>query len=215
MLHSNFYINTVLILLISYIIGAIPAAYIAGKIKGVDVRKVGSKNVGGMNTFSSVGKIAGIIVAIFDMGKGALVAWLATFLSEGHPFVPLLAVVFVIIGHNWMVFIGFRGGKGLSALIGALLFLSPFSIFFLYLIFMPAAIILLKDTYLSQGTALFFFSFFMWYREGSYYWCIFLILVTIVYSLKCLNLYRTYFTEDRRDLSPVVKKIFKPFFRNA
>lgn len=215
MLHSNFYVNTILILLISYIIGAIPAAYIAGRIKGIDIRKVGSKNVGGMNTFSSVGKIAGLLVAIFDVGKGALVAWLATFLSEGHPFVPLLAVVFAIIGHNWMIFIGFRGGKGLSTLIGALLFLSPLSIFFLYLLFMPVAIILLKDTYLAQGTALFFFSFFMWYREGSYYWCIFLILVTVVYSLKSLDLYKTYFTEDRRDLSNILKKIFKPFIRNA
>lgn len=213
MLLNNFYLNTTVILLISYFIGAIPSAYIAGRIKGIDIRKTGSQNVGGMNTFSSVGKIAGIIVAITDIGKGTLVAWLATKFSNDHPFIPLLAVVAAIVGHNWMIFIGFKGGKGLSTLIGGLLFLSPLSILFLYLLFMPAAIILLKDTYVSQGAALFFFSFFLWYREDSYYWCIFMILVSIVYSIKSYSLYKTYFTEDRRDINPALKKIFKPFFK--
>lgn len=213
MLIKNFYLNTTFLLVFSYLIGAIPSAYIAGKIKGIDIRKAGSQNVGGMNTFSSVGKIAGVLVALFDMGKGAFTAWFATKFSGHHNFIPLLAVLAAIIGHNWMIYIGFKGGKGLSTLIGALFFLSPFSILFLYLLFMPVAIILFKDTYVSQGVALFFFSFFMWYREGSYYWSIFLILVTIVYSLKCLGLYKSYITEDRRDINPVLKKIFKPFFK--
>lgn len=211
MLLGNFYLNTSIILLAAYLTGSIPAAYIAGRIKGIDIRKTGSRNVGGMNTFTSVGKIAGVIVTLFDMGKGAIVAWLAGKFSDQHPFVPLLAVVAAIVGHNWMIFIGFKGGKGLSALIGALFFLSPLSILFLYLVFMPAAIILYRDTYVSQGIALFFFSFFMWYREASYYWCLFLLIVTIVYSLKCFGLYRTYITEGRRDLNTVVRKIFKPF----
>jgi len=215
LLFNNFYLNTTIILLMSYLIGAIPSAYIAGRIKGIDIRKTGSRNVGGMNTFSSVGKIAGIIVAVTDIGKGTLVAWLATKFSNDHPFIPLLAVVAAIIGHNWMIFIGFKGGKGLSTLVGGLLFLSPISILILYIVFMSAAIILLKDIYIAQGTALFFFSFFMWYREGSYYWCIFMLLVAIVYSLKSLGLYKTYFTEDRREISPVIRKIFKPFFKEG
>ncbi len=213
MIIKNFYLNTAFLLTISYLIGSIPSAYIAGKIKGVDIRKTGSQNVGGMNTFSSVGKIAGILVALFDMGKGAFCAWFATKFSNNHSFVPLLAVIAAIVGHNWMIYIGFKGGKGLSTLIGALFFLSPLSILFLYLLFMPAAIILFKDTYVSQGVALFFFSFFMWYRESSYYWCIFLILVTIVYSLKCIGLYKSYITEQRRDINPFLRKIFNPFFR--
>ncbi|MBM3706709.1 MAG: glycerol-3-phosphate acyltransferase [Actinobacteria bacterium] len=211
LLLGNFYLNTAIILLAAYLIGSIPAAYIAGRIKGIDIRKTGSRNVGGMNTFTSVGKIAGVIVALFDMGKGALVAWLAGIFSNHHLFVLLAAVVAAIIGHNWMIFIGFKGGKGLSTLVGALFFLSPLSILFLYLLFMAAAIILFRDTYVSQGMALFFFSFFMWYREGSYYWCIFLLLVTAVYSIKCYGLYRSYITEGRRDLNTVVIKIFKPF----
>jgi len=189
LLLNNLYLNTALILVCSYLIGAFPSAYIAGKIKGIDIRKTGSTNVGGMNIYSNVGKIAGLLVIIVDMGKGALVAWLAAKFSAHHPFIGLLAVVAAIVGHNWMVYIGFKGGKGFSALVGALLFLSPLSVLFLYIYFMLAAILLLKDIYLAEGVAMFFFAFFMWSSESSYYWCIFMLLVTIVCSLKSLNLY--------------------------
>jgi Predicted membrane protein len=215
LLLNNLYLNTALILVCSYLIGAFPSAYIAGKIKGIDIRKTGSTNVGGMNIYSNVGKIAGLLVIIVDMGKGALVAWLAAKFSAHHPFIGLLAVVAAIVGHNWMVYIGFKGGKGFSALVGALLFLSPLSVLFLYLYFMAAATLLFKDIYLAEGVAMFFFAFFMWYRESSYYWCIFMLLVTIVCSLKSLNLYKTYFTENRRKVSPIFKRIFKPFFKTG
>ena len=79
-----------------------------------------------MNAFSNVGKIAGIIVALFDMGKGTLVAWFTARFSDYHPFIGLLAVVFAIIGHNWMIFIGFKVGKGIATLIGALFFCRLF-----------------------------------------------------------------------------------------
>ncbi len=215
LLLKNFYLNTTVILVFSYLVGAFPSAYIAGKIKGIDISKRGSRNIGGMNAISSLGIAAGIMVAIADIGKGTLIAWLATKFSAHHPFIPLLAVVAAVAGHNWMIYIGFRGGKGIATLVGALLFLSPFSILWLYLYFMSAAIILFKDTYVSQGAAFFFFSFFMWYRENSHYWCIGMLMVTIVYSIKSFSLFRTYFTEGRRDISPIVKKIFKPFFRDA
>jgi len=214
MLFNNFYLNTSILLLICYLAGAIPTAYIAGRIKGIDIRKTGSSNVGGMNTFRSVGKIAGIIVVLIDMGKGAFAAWFATKFSAGHPFIPLLAIVAAIVGHNWMIFIGFKGGKGISTLIGGLFFLSPLSILFLFLWFMPAALILYKDTYVAQAVSIFFFSFFMWYRENSYYWCIFLIIVCVVYSLRCLGLFKSYVTEGRRDMYPVLQKIFRPFLKN-
>jgi glycerol-3-phosphate acyltransferase PlsY len=81
MIVENFYFNTAIILLASYLIGAFPSAYIAGKIKGINISKTGSGNVGGMNTFSSVGKIAGVIVALTDAGKGFLVAYLASMFS--------------------------------------------------------------------------------------------------------------------------------------
>lgn len=210
---DNFYLNTTLILLICYLIGSFPSAYIAGKIKGIDIKTSGSRNVGGMNTISSVGKLAGVLVIIVDIGKGALAAYLGSKLSK-HPLIPLLAVVAAMIGHNWMVYIGFKGGKGLSAFLGGLLFLSPWSFLFLYIIFVPICIILTKDAYIGTSIGLFVFSLFLWAWEGSYQWVIFGILVFLIYSIKSYSLIKTYFTENRREVYPMFKKIFKPFFKS-
>ncbi len=215
MIVENFYLNTAIIFLASYLIGAFPSAYIAGRIKGINIYKTGSGNVGGINTFSSVGKTAGIIVALTDAGKGFLVAYLANRFSGGHPYIMLWAVVAAVIGHNWMIYIGFKGGKGVAAFLGGLLYLSPWSILILCLVIIPITLVLLKDTYLSTTTSFFIFSFFIWIWEGSYLWLIFGLLIMLFYILKCLSLLRSYFTEKRRDISPIIKKLFKPFFRGV
>ena len=199
--------------MISYLLGSIPTAYIAGKLKGIDISKKGNKNVGASNTFSLLGKLPGLIVLIIDIGKGYLAVWLASFLSGNHPFIPLLAVVFTLIGHNWMFPIGFKGGKGSAAMVGALIYLAPFSIPVLFIVFIPVASFIVKDSFLGQGIAMFFFSFLMWFWKGTYYWLIFVLLLTIVYSLRCLNLYKTYFTQKRRYLNPLVRFIIKPFIK--
>jgi len=212
MLLRNFYLNTAVILLISYLIGSFPSAYIAGKIKGIDIRREGSKNVGGMNTITNVGRFAGVMVIITDIGKGALAAYIADRFSE-HVFIPLLAVVFAVIGHNWMIYIGFRGGQGVSAFLGGLLYLSPISFPFLYLLFIPVALFIIKDSYVSTAMGFFIFSFFIWVYEGSIWWLIFGLLVTIVYSIKTRNLLKSYYTKGRKDVSPVMKKLFRVFFK--
>lgn len=213
MIVKNLYLNTFLILVISYLIGSFPSAYIAGRTKGINIYQTGSKNVGGMNTFSSVGRTAGVIVILADMGKGALACWLASIFSGKHPYIPLLALVAAVVGHNWMIYIGFRGGKGISTFIGGLLFLSPWSFLFLYLLFVPVLLVIVKDSYLSTAIGLFLLSLFLWAWEGSVWWLVFGLLVTAVYSMKCLGLFRTYFTHRRRDISPALKKIFKPIFK--
>ena len=215
MIVENFYFNTAIILLASYLIGAFPSAYIAGKIKGINISKAGSGNIGGMNAFSSVGKMAGVIVALTDAGKGFLVAYLAGRFSGGHPYIVLWAVFAAVIGDNWMIYIRFKGGKGVATFLGGLLYLSPWSILILCLIILPVTLVLIKDTYLATTTSYFIFSFFMWIWEGSYLWLIFGLLIMLVYILKCLGLLRSYFTERRRDISPIIKKLFKPFFRGV
>ena len=114
MIVENFYFNTAIILLASYLIGAFPSAYIAGKIKGINISKAGSGNIGGMNAFSSVGKMAGVIVALTDAGKGFLVAYLAGRFSGGHPYIVLWAIAAAVIGHNWMIYIGFKFTSNIS-----------------------------------------------------------------------------------------------------
>ena len=212
MLLQNFYLNAAVILLISYLIGSFPSAYIAGKIKGVDISREGTRNVGGMNTITNVGKFAGVMVIITDIGKGALAAYIADRFSE-HVFIPLLAVIFVVIGHNWMIYIGFRGGQGVSAFLGGLLYLTPISFPFLYLLFIPVALFIIKDSYVSTALGFFIFSFFLWVYEGNFWWLIFGLLMTLTYSIKTRNLLKSYYTEGRKDVSPVMKKLFKVFFK--
>ena len=213
LLIDNFFLNSFIIFLGAYLIGSLPTAHIAGRIKGVTISEVGNKNVGGTNAVFVLGKPLGIAVMVIDIGKGLLVVWLASIFSDYHPFIPMLAVVFTSIGHNWMFPIKFKGGKGTGVLVGSLIYLAPFSIPVLFIVFIPAASLLVRDSFLGVGIAMFFFSFLMWFWEGSYYWCIFMILLTIVYSLRCLNLYITYFTEKRRYLNPFVRIILKPFLR--
>ncbi len=212
MLVKDFYFNTALILLGSYLTGAFPTAYIAGRLRGINILRSGTRNVGGMNTISSVGAFYGIIVAVIDIGKGFLVVYLADRFSSGHPFIPLWALVAVVIGHNWMVYIGFKGGKGVATLVGGLLFLSPWSILFLFLVFVPITFILLKDSYLGTSTGFFILGFFLWIWEGSVWWTVFGLMITAVYSIKCASLIREYFTEKRRDIHPFLKKLFSTFF---
>ena len=110
-----------LIILLGYFLGSIPTAYIAGHLlRGRDIRQMGDGNVGAANAFRQLGAKAGIGVFWVDAGKGALAILIAQAAS-----IPLVAVLLtgaaVVVGHNWSVFIGFRGGRGESTSIGVLL----------------------------------------------------------------------------------------------
>ncbi len=110
-----------LIVLLGYFLGSIPTAHIAGHItRGVDIRQVGDGNVGAANAFRQLGHKVGITVGLIDAGKGALVILIAQAIN-----LPQLAVLAAgtaaVIGHNWSVFIGLRGGRGESTTIGVLL----------------------------------------------------------------------------------------------
>jgi len=110
-----------LIVVLGYFLGSIPTAYIAGYIlKGVDIRRVGDENMGAANAFHQLGAKVGVTVGIVDAGKGALAILIAQAAN-----IPQAAVLFTgaatVVGHNWPVFIGFRGGRGESTTIGVLL----------------------------------------------------------------------------------------------
>jgi glycerol-3-phosphate acyltransferase PlsY len=110
-----------LIVILGYLLGSIPTAYIVGRVlKGVDIRQIGDGNVGAANTFRQLGPKAGITVGIIDASKGALAVIIAQAAS-----LPLVAVLLTgtaaVIGHNWPLFLGFRGGRGEATTIGVLL----------------------------------------------------------------------------------------------
>ncbi|MDZ7838478.1 MAG: glycerol-3-phosphate acyltransferase [Actinomycetota bacterium] len=92
------------------------------------LRYAGSSNVGGMNTSHSR-QISRVSVLAADFGKGALAAFIAARYSS-HPFMPLLAVIMAMIGHNWVIWLGFKGGKGISTFLGGFCLLLPFPLSF-------------------------------------------------------------------------------------
>ena len=111
---------------ISYLIGAIPTAFIFGKLlKGIDIRQHGSGNVGATNTFRVLGKGPGIFVLIFDILKGVLAVTLVSdFFKVDVLFLLILLGLTSIIGHNWTVFLRFKGGKGIATSLGVFLGLT-------------------------------------------------------------------------------------------
>jgi acyl phosphate:glycerol-3-phosphate acyltransferase len=115
---------SILSIIIAYLLGSIPFAYIIGKLSGLDVRQVGDKNVGTFNVFRHAGMGAGIATLVAEVGKGALAIVAAKLLSVNE-LVVFGAGVAAVIGHNWPVFLHFRGGRGLAVVIGALLALLP------------------------------------------------------------------------------------------
>ena len=126
----------VALIVIAYLIGSIPSGLIVGKVfYGVDIREHGSGNLGGTNTFRTLGKKAGIAVTLSDILKGTLAVFLAKWLGadEIH---PLIFGVVAVIGHMFPVFAGFRGGKAVATSAGILLGYVPLMFLILLAIFM-------------------------------------------------------------------------------
>ncbi|MBT3317261.1 glycerol-3-phosphate 1-O-acyltransferase PlsY [bacterium] len=120
-------------LVISFLLGAVPVSLIAGKmLKGVDLRKCGSGNLGATNVFRNLGPFWGAVILAWDIGKGATAVLLAQMIisfsgneSIIHPdLILLLAAISVVLGHTISPFSGFKGGKGVATSCGACLVLA-------------------------------------------------------------------------------------------
>lgn len=122
------YVTEIIIIILSYLLGAIPFALIIGKLGyRVDVREHGSGNLGTTNTFRVLGKKAGILVLLGDMGKGLVAALLP--LLFGSEMSLLLAGIPAVIGHSYPVFAKFKGGKSVATSGGVLLAAFPWFFF--------------------------------------------------------------------------------------
>lgn len=119
-------------ILIAYLIGSVPFGLIVGLARGVDVRTVGSHNIGATNVFRTVGKPWGILAFVLDFAKGYAGAALAPVLASlvfgesGDPAIARLAGgLAAVAGHNWPAWLGFRGGKGVATSAGMLVAVAP------------------------------------------------------------------------------------------
>jgi len=109
----------------AYLLGSVPAAYLAARwSRGVDIRQCGDGNVGATNLMRSTSKRMAIPVVIFDLGKGALMVWIAQLL--GMDITQQITVgLAAVIGHNWPVFLRFNGGRGNFTSLGVISILAP------------------------------------------------------------------------------------------
>ena len=156
-----------LALILAYLLGSIPAAYLAGRlIKGIDIRQVGTRNMGAMNVFYQIGFLAGLIVLVVDIGKGAAAIALAFWLGTPD-IIVLLAGIAAVLGHSFPVWLRFRGGKGGATTIGVLIFLMPWGIPIGLALF-GLVLLLSRFPTLSYSVALVSFPFVAWliYHDG-------------------------------------------------
>ena len=109
----------------AYVVGSVPTAYILVRwMEGEDIRDVGSRNVGALNAYNRTGAWAGLLVLFMDTAKGVL-AVAAPRLLGVDPWVLFITTPLVVVGHNWPVFLNFRGGKGAAAIFGISLVIVP------------------------------------------------------------------------------------------
>lgn len=117
----NFYL--LLIFLFSFVLGSIPSAFWAGKVKGIDIREHGSGNVGATNAYRVLGAKVGVLVLLADGLKGAAAAYLG--LQYGGDLLGIAAGITAMFGHSFSPFVGFKGGKGVATGAGMIFGLFP------------------------------------------------------------------------------------------
>jgi glycerol-3-phosphate acyltransferase PlsY len=160
-------VNGIIAVVLGYLLGSIPTAYMVTRLaKGEDVRQLGGGNVGGLNVYREVGKLPAAVVAIVDVAKGAAAVAIAYWLlNVSLPFI-LAAAVAAVVGHNWMVWLRFSGGKGMGAAIGGLFVLLPLYHYSIGLAFFFAVLAILfavtRNVALSMGAGLLSLPFIAW-----------------------------------------------------
>ncbi|HKO34464.1 MAG TPA: glycerol-3-phosphate 1-O-acyltransferase PlsY [Candidatus Limnocylindria bacterium] len=140
---------------LGYLVGAIPFGLLAGRLAGgVDLREHGSRRTGTTNALRTLGLGWAVAVFVLDVAKGAVAVLLAQTLYQSGAagtveWVAALAGLAAVVGHNWSVFIGFRGGRGVATSAGGLLVISPWT---LAVIAPLMAVVVLQSRYVSLGS---------------------------------------------------------------
>ena len=173
----------IIALLAAYLIGSFPTAYIVARVrKGVDIRDVGSRNLGAMNVFYKVGFWWGMLVLAVDIGKGVLGVAVAHFLGTGLVG-QMMAGIAVVLGHSFPVFLKFHGGRGGAACIGILIYLMPWGIP-IYAGLFGLLLLITRFPTLSYSLAFVCFPFIGWLMYDSWELAVFSIGLVLLPLLK-------------------------------
>lgn len=187
----NEVVTGIIAAVIGYLLGSTPSAYIITRIvTGKDIRKLGGGNVGGLNVFREVGPWASLIAGLADVAKGAASVAIAYWLLDLPPFFVMLAGISSVVGHNWMLFLRFTGGKGMGATFGALFVLLPvygyaWGLAILFAIILVPFIIT-RNVALSMGVGLLALPFIVGFGMHTAMGTIMAVLAGLIIALKFL-----------------------------
>ena len=113
-----------ILIVIAYLLGSVPVSYLAGRSRGIDLRELGTKQVGGGNLWRTTSRKLGLLAGFFDFIKGPVMVWIAHL--QGLDVPQQIAVgLAAVAGHNWPVFLHFHGGRGIATSLGIIIIL-PF-----------------------------------------------------------------------------------------
>lgn len=118
-----------LVLGLAYLLGSIPSGYLVARARGIDIRRVGSGNIGATNVFRVLGRTAGVLVLVADMLKGAIAVWVLPSWAgaagvEAGGWLPVGVGLTAVLGHTFSCWLGFKGGKGIATTGGVYLALA-------------------------------------------------------------------------------------------
>jgi glycerol-3-phosphate acyltransferase PlsY len=182
-------VKGIIAIILGYLLGSIPTAYLAARVAtGKDIRRLGGGNVGGLNVYREVGFVPAAAVSIVDLAKGAAAVAIAQWLLDlPLPWV-MAAALASVVGHNWMVWLKFSGGKGMGAAIGSLFVLLPLYGYPIGLAFFFVAIlipfVITRNVALSMGVGLLALPFISWLGMHSAPFIIFSVALGLIILVK-------------------------------
>ncbi|HEY3740055.1 MAG TPA: glycerol-3-phosphate 1-O-acyltransferase PlsY [Bryobacteraceae bacterium] len=139
-----------LILVLCYLIGAIPFGFLLVKLRsGDDVRSSGSGNIGATNVLRTQGRAMGVATLLLDALKGFLAVWLMSYMTSGSILWTSAAAVAVMLGHVYPIFLKFHGGKAVATFIGAFLYIAPWPLLAVLIVFV---IVVAATKFISLGS---------------------------------------------------------------
>ena len=184
-------VNEIIAVVLGYLLGSIPIAYIATRVAtGKDIRQMGGGNVGGLNTLREAGIAPALVVGIVDLGKGAGAVAIAYWLLNVSPPFVMLAGLAAAVGHMWMVFLKFSGGKGMGATFGALAVLMPiYGYWYGVLIFLAVVavpFVITRNVAMAMGVGILFLPLIAWLITKSELAAILAIILGVLIGIKFL-----------------------------
>ncbi|MFH1714558.1 MAG: glycerol-3-phosphate acyltransferase [Candidatus Nealsonbacteria bacterium] len=198
-------IQPIIWVIASYLIGSIPFGYLLSKYsKGVDIRKVGRKQIGATNTFFYAGKWEGVLTGVLDFSKGWVVVFLAGYFGFSV-WIQIFSGLAAVSGHNWPIYLKFFGGRGVASIMGVVLALNP-QIFFYFAV--PMGIItLLWDG--APATIIFLLAYLLFnYHTGQTEYSLFVLMALPVMFLRRLTGIREDFSHTKSRVGPVLSRLF-------